>query len=54
MKSVAKFDDIGWPKQEAFRNQLRRRCRVLPGWSEDNRTAWDIPVEKQCGNIAGS
>jgi len=43
-KSVATFDDIS---SEA-------NCKVPPGWNEDDITAWDIPMEKQCGNTAGS
>jgi len=53
-KSVATFDDI-WlaKKQKHSEISSEAKCKVPPGWNEEDITAWDIPIEKQCGNTAG-
>jgi len=54
-KSIAKFDDI-WLAKKRKHSEISSEAtrKVPPGWNEDNSIAWDIPVEKQCGNTAGS
>jgi len=54
-KSVARFDDICLAKEKKHSQIISEAtCKVPPGWNEDDITAWDIPVEKQSDNTAGS